>query len=106
MDCIVLGVSHPPVPRVCNDGKAYRRNISRDLPGGPVVKNPPSNAEDMSSVPGQGTRISHATGLLIPYPIEPVLCNKRSPRATARTQCGQNLNRRKNLSKLLREKRH
>ena len=35
-------------------------------PGGPVVKNPPSNAGYMGSVPGQGTKISHATGQLSP----------------------------------------
>ena len=32
----------------------------RDLLGGPVVKNLPSNAGDAGFVPGQGTRISHA----------------------------------------------
>ena len=31
-----------------------------DFPGGPVVKNPPSNAGDMGLIPGQGTKISHA----------------------------------------------
>ena len=35
-----------------------------DFPGGPVVKNPPSNAEDVGSIPGQGTKIPHATGQL------------------------------------------
>ena len=25
-----------------------------DLPGGPMVKNPPANAEDTGSIPGQG----------------------------------------------------
>ena len=33
----------------------------RDFPGGPVVKNPPSNAD---SIPGQGTKTPHATGQL------------------------------------------
>ena len=28
-----------------------------DFPGGPVVKNSPSNAGDMGSIPGQGTKI-------------------------------------------------
>ena len=31
------------------------------LPGGPVVKNLPCNAEDTDSIPGQGTKIPHAT---------------------------------------------
>ena len=35
-----------------------------DFPGGPVVKNPPSNARDAGSIPGQGTKIPHATGQL------------------------------------------
>ena len=34
---------------------------SRDFPGGSVVKNHPSNARDAGSVPGQGTKILHAT---------------------------------------------
>ena len=32
----------------------------RDFPGGPGVKNPPSNAEDVGLIPGQGTKIPHA----------------------------------------------
>ena len=36
------------------------------FPGGPVVKNPPSNAGDMGSIPGGGTKIPHATGQLSP----------------------------------------
>ena len=32
----------------------------RDFPGGPVVKNPPSSARDMGSIPGRGTKIPHA----------------------------------------------
>ena len=34
----------------------------RDFPGGPVVKNPPSNAGDTGLIPGQGTKIPHAKG--------------------------------------------
>ena len=37
-----------------------------DLPGGAVVKNPPSNAGDPGSIPGRGTKIPHATGQLSP----------------------------------------
>ena len=36
----------------------------RDFPGGPVVKNPPSDARDMGSVPGRGTKIPYAAGQL------------------------------------------
>ena len=40
-------------------------NLSlRDFPGGPVVKNLPSNAGDVGSIPGQGTGIPHALGQL------------------------------------------
>ena len=38
----------------------------RDFPGGPLVKNPPSNAGDAHSIPGQGTKIPHAAGHLSP----------------------------------------
>ena len=34
---------------------------------GPVVKNLPSNAGDVGSIPGQGMRIPHATEQLSPY---------------------------------------
>ena len=33
-----------------------------DFPGGPVIKNPPSNAGDMGSIPVWGTKIIHAVG--------------------------------------------
>ena len=36
----------------------------RDFPGVPVVKNPLPNAGDVVSIPGQGTKIPHATGPL------------------------------------------
>ena len=42
-----------------NKPKEYH---DRDFPGGPVVENPPSNAEDTGSIPGQGTKIPHAMG--------------------------------------------
>ena len=35
-----------------------------NFPGGPEVKNPSSNAEDVGSIPGQGTKIPHATCML------------------------------------------
>ena len=37
-----------------------------DFPGGPVVKNPPSNAGNVSSIPGQGTKIPHVSRQLNP----------------------------------------
>lgn len=40
----------------------FERRVSLDFIGGPVVKNLPDNAGDMSSVPGPG-KISHACPL-------------------------------------------
>ena len=33
----------------------------KDFPGGTVVKNPPSNAGDVGSIPGWGTKLPLAT---------------------------------------------
>ena len=41
-------------------------NYYQDFPGGPVVKNLPYNAGDAGSIPGQGTKIPHASGQLSP----------------------------------------
>ena len=38
--------------------------IFGDFPGGPVVKNLPSNAGDVVSIPGQRTEVPYATGQL------------------------------------------
>ena len=40
---------------------------SRDFPGGPLVKNLPSIAGYMGSIPGWGTKIPHAAGQLSPH---------------------------------------
>ena len=42
-------------------GKGGNQHRAGDFPGGPVVKNPPSNAGDKCSIPGHGTKIPHAT---------------------------------------------
>ena len=34
----------------------------RDLPSNPVIRNPPSKAEDSGSIPGQRTKIPQAPG--------------------------------------------
>ena len=52
------------------------------LPGGPVVENPPSNAGDTSLVPGQATKIPHATRQLA--------LHTPQGRAAAETPCSQN----------------
>ena len=40
--------------------------MKRDFPGGPVVNNPPCNAQDVGSILGWGTKIPHATEQLSP----------------------------------------
>ena len=34
----------------------------RDLPSSPMIRNPPANAEDLGSIPGQRTKIPQAPG--------------------------------------------
>ena len=46
--------------------KIHYKKYNRDFPGGPVVKNLPSNAGDAGSIPGHGTETPHATGQLSP----------------------------------------
>ena len=41
---------------------SFQRRDCEDFPGGPVVETSPSNAEDAGSMPGQGSKISHAAG--------------------------------------------
>ena len=60
-----------------------------DFPGGPVIKNPPSNAGDAGSIPGWETKIPHGAGQLSPRATtrEPACPNYRAhvlwnPRAT------------------------
>ena len=38
---------------------SLQQHISRDFAGGPVVKNPPSNAGNTGSTPSGGTKIPH-----------------------------------------------
>ena len=45
-----------------------KKYIFRNFPGGPVVKNPPSNAGDAGSIPGRGAKIPHAAGQLTRAP--------------------------------------
>ena len=60
--CSVPGISQERlVSPACMQGL---NQILRDFPGVPVVKNPLSNARDAVSIPGQGTKIPHATGPL------------------------------------------
>ena len=49
-----------------------------DFPGGPVIKNSPSNAGDVGSIPDKGTNILPAVGLLNLHAImkNPKWCNQ------------------------------
>ena len=38
----------------------YLNEYRWDFPGGPVVKNMPRNARSVGSVPGRGTKVTHA----------------------------------------------
>ena len=42
------------------------KDPSGDFTGGPGVEDPPSKAGEIGSIPGQGTKISHAVGQLGP----------------------------------------
>ena len=53
---------HLRLPATTLEGK-----LMGDFPGGPVVKNPPSNARDMGLIPGQGTKIPYASEQLSPH---------------------------------------
>ena len=48
-------------------GVYFKKWKFQDFLGGPVVKNPPSNAGDTGLIPGWGTKISRATGPLSPH---------------------------------------
>ena len=45
--------------------RTYKERLE-GFPGGAVVENLPANAGYTGSIPGQGTRIPHATGQLSP----------------------------------------
>ena len=60
------------------------KGIGEGLPGGPVVKNPPCNAGDVGSIPGQGTKILHAMEQLIPPQLQSPCVTVKDP--TCRNQ--------------------
>ena len=53
--------------RECKKTVTFKIATCQDFPGGPVVKNLPSNAGDTGSIPGLGTRFPHAAGQLSPH---------------------------------------
>ena len=60
-----------------------------DFPDGPVVKNPPCNAEDAGSIPDQGTKIPRATGQLSPHTIMSLCAPSEEPSPATKTRCSQ-----------------
>ena len=66
-------------------GGSRERALQRAFPGGPVLKNLPSNAGDRGSTPGQGTKIPHAQvrvpQLLSLHAPEPASYNERFRRS-------------------------
>ena len=60
-----------------------------DFPGGPVVKNLPSNAGDAGSIPGWGTKIPHAEGhlSLCAATAEPTCSGTHAPQLERKKTC-------------------
>ena len=78
---VLLGFNHPFSLILINPegNRGSSRKEIRDFLGGPVVKNPPSNAGDAGLIPGRGTKIPHAAGQLSPLdtttePTHPGVC--------------------------------
>ena len=60
------------------------KTTMRDFLCGPVVKDPPANAGDMGSIPGQGTKLPHTIGQLSPHSSKYRAHTLWSPHATTR----------------------
>ena len=52
----------PRIQREATNSKSLRSRNTGDFPGSPVVRTSPSNAGGAGSIPGQGTKIPHASG--------------------------------------------
>ena len=71
--------AHQKLAGIRGQGGSLKNMNPEGSPSGPVVKNLPSSAGDVGSIPGRGTKIPHVVGLL-------------SPCATTKTQCSQIIN--------------
>ena len=71
--------------------KTLRTLEIRVFPGGPVVKNLPSNAGYVGLIPCWGTKIPHATGQLSQH-----TATKESPHAKKKSQHSQNKKNKEN----------
>ena len=56
-----------------------------DFPGGPAVKKPPCKAGDMGSIPYQGNKILHATGILENPELGSLCATTKSPGSPTKT---------------------
>ena len=76
MDCSSPGSSVHGILQALysNINLKVKKKVS-NIPGGPVIKNPPCNAGDVGSIPGQGTKIPYALKQLA---IVPQLLNMRA----------------------------
>ena len=66
---LLLSAYYIPSTVLTSEGTAQKerkKNWLEDFPGGPVVRNPPSNSGDVGLIPGQGTKILYAAGQLSP----------------------------------------
>ena len=77
--CLLGGIRLFSVQRtdLIQTGGCRKDTTGRDFPGGPVVKNPSSNAGDVGPIPVWGTKISYTEGQLSPHTpaAEPVCQN-------------------------------
>ena len=67
--CRLFGLTSPTLQFIL-------KNEYRDFPGGPLVKNPPSNQRDKASIPGCGTKNPHAAEPLSPHTIKEPECSR------------------------------
>ena len=84
-------VRHPSTPDL-NASQNEIEGHHRDFPGGPVVKNVPSNAGDAGLTPGQGSKIPHAErprGLSATTERSLTLAQQKIPCAETQSQCSQ-----------------
>ena len=70
---------------ICPSTSLLHRTLGGTFPGGPVVKNLPSNTGDVGSIPDQGTKIPQAVEYGRPHAaateahaFKAMLCNKKS----------------------------
>ena len=59
--------------------KLKKKIVTRDFPGGPVVKTSPSNAVGAGSIPGRGAKIPHASRPKNQNTKQKQYCNKFNP---------------------------